>query len=226
VGLARTADITFTPAYTAYVPVVINTVPLQPAGIYGQVTYQGAPIDGQEILLQLCNHSGNSWTCSAKDTFFTQSGGYYQFTTAASLGSNQRYVVVFKNTSHDARFLTEWRSFGFDTYTAGQILAGGNFDIADMVLLSPPDMANVSLPVTFEWQPRPGAPSDTYRLELYRPNDFLLFDTPKLGYVGSYTLNSLPTGFTTGVQYGWYVWLFGPGDSVGYTDQYRRITFH
>ncbi|HTP11748.1 MAG TPA: hypothetical protein VMP08_26020, partial [Anaerolineae bacterium] len=196
---------------------------------YGQVTYQGVPIDSQEILLEPCDHIGNGWTCwlSSSLSTSTQSGGYYQFTTSASLGNDQKYVVLFRNTTNDSRFLAEWRSFSIYSYTAGQVLPGGDFDIADMVLLSPSDTANVGLPVTFQWQTRIGALSDVYMFELYKPNDLSVdFTTPKLGYAGSYTLNTLPAGFATGVEYGWYVWLFGPSDSIGYTNQYHRITFH
>jgi len=229
VGLTRTTDITFTLAYTAYLPLVSNVRPLQPAGIYGQVTYQGTPIDGLEIQLLLWNHVGGGWTSSSGDTLYaaTQAGGQYQFTAASSLGSDQKYTVAFKNTANDPRFLASWRSSSIYTYTAGQVLAGGNFEIAEMEYLSPADNANVGLPVTFQWQPRIGSSSDSYMLEIFKSNSSTpWFDTPRLGYVGNYTLNSLPAGFTTGEQYGWYVWIFGPDDSYGLTNQYGWVTFH
>jgi hypothetical protein len=87
------------------------------------------------------------------------------------------------------------------------------FEIAEMVYLSPSNFANVGLPVAFQWLPRIGSSSDDYVFELFRPNEAVLFRTPGLGYTGTYTLNSLPVGFTTGMQYGWYMWVYGPGDS-------------
>jgi hypothetical protein len=226
--LAHTAGITFTPAYTAYLPSIVNFQPQPLAGIYGRVTYQGAPIDNVEIRLLLWTHYAGGWASSSGDTLYTsaQAGGHYQFTTARSLDSNQKYTVKFQNTANDTRFLASWQSTSVYTYTAGQVLPGGDFEIAEMAYLSPANGANVGLPVTFQWQPRVGASTDTYLLELFKPNESLLFRTPRLGYIGSYTLNSLPTGFTTGVQYGWYVWIYGPGDSYGFTNQYGWVTFH
>lgn len=223
VRLARTGDITFTPAYTAYLPLILNVFPPPPAGIYGTVTYQGIPIDGLEIELQLCNPTTYGRVCSSTRHTTTQWGGRYQFMTAASLGSDQTYFVSFSNSASDPRFLT-WYSFSLYAYTAGQTLAGGDFDVADVELLSLSDMANVGLPITFEWQQRLGAPSDSYILGLGTSGK--LWQTPELGHVGNYTLDTLPPGFTTGVQYFWALWVLGPGDSVGYINQMREITFH
>ena len=228
-ALVHTAEITFTPAFTTYLPLVSSFIVLPPAGIHGQVTYQGAPITNVEIQLILWHKTGNGWASSSGDTLYTSTDadGRYQFATADSLDADQKYTVRFMNTTHDARFLEMWQSIGLYTYTAGQVLAGGDFEIAEMLYLSPSYGAYVSLPVTFQWQLRTGAPSDSYVLEMYKPNNSTIwFDTPKLGYTGTYLMNSLPTGFTTGVQYGWYVWVYGPGDSYGITNQYGAITFH
>jgi hypothetical protein len=223
VRLGYTADITFTPAYTTYLPLIVNVFPPPPAGIYGTVTYQGIPIDGLGIELLLCNPTTTGRSCLWTLHTTTQWGGRYQFLTAASLGSNQTYFVLFSNPANDARFLT-WYSFSLYAYTAGQTLAGGDFDVADMVLLSPSDMADVGLPTTFEWQQRLGAPSDSYIFGLYTSGKW--WPTPELGHVGNYTLGTLPAGFTLGVQYFWGVWVLGLGDSIGYTNQIREITFH
>lgn len=227
--LTHTADITFTPAYTAYLPSVSNfyTPPL--AGIYGHVTYQGVPMDAVEIRLQLWTHYASGWQSSSSDDRYTTTGvsGLYQFTTAASLGTDKRYTVQFRNTANDARFISTWRCSGIYTYTAGQVLAGGDIELANMVYLSPANNANVGLPVVFRWQPRVGAPTDNYMFELHMLADpWGVFQSPRLGYSGTYTLTTLPAGFTTGTQYGWYIWIFGPGESVGYTNQYGSVTFH
>lgn len=225
--LAHTKDITFTPAYTAYLPSLANAAPLQPAGIYGHVTYEGLPLDGVPINLQYCTDYITYWSCYTADTFVTQAGGLYRFMDAATLSSGHKYVIAFSNNPLiDQRFLDMWRNAGLYAYTAGQTVAGGDIELSDIVPLAPPDGANVSLPVTFQWQPRPGAPTDSYSFELYKLNGSLLFHTPQLGYTGSYTLNSLPVGFTTGEQYGWYIYIYGPGDSYGYSRQYPEITFH
>ncbi len=227
-GLAYTADITFTPAFTAYLPLVSNYLVLPPAGIYGQITYQGAPLDGVEIQLVLWHKAGNSWFSNSWETLYalTQLGGRYQFTTAVSLNSDQKYSVRFRNTANDTRFLNQWTGSSIYAYTAGQVLAGGDIELAEMVYLLPANHANVGLPITFQWQLRTGSPSDNYVLELFKPNEAVLFRTPQLGYAATYTLNSLPAGFTTGVQYGWYIYVYGPGDSYGLTNQYGWVTFH
>ena len=53
-SLGFTAPITFTPAYTVFLPVVMNRWPPPSQGISGRVTYRGNPIGGINVVLQRC----------------------------------------------------------------------------------------------------------------------------------------------------------------------------
>jgi hypothetical protein len=51
------------------------------------------------------------------------------------------------------------------------------------------------------------------------------FTDPPLGYVGSYTLNSLPPGFTTGYPYVWDMWVYSPDGGYGISYWAYYVTF-
>ena len=106
-------------------------------------------------------------------------------------------------------------------------MAIGNFDIADIPLVSPSSGATVGLPQTFQWTRRTASPTDSYELNLYDYVDFnpWWWTAPPLGYVNSYTLNSLPTGFTSGTTYAWYVAAYSPDGGYGESYYSYQVTF-
>ncbi len=105
-----------------------------------------------------------------------------------------------------------------------QRMPGGDFDIADVDLLSPPDDAAQALPVTFTWQQR-GIPTDTYRLAFFDLDTDEYWYTDDLGNVGSHTVTSLWPDAVYGKEYGWVVWVFNGPDSFGESYYYQSITF-
>lgn len=165
-------------------------------------------------------------------TVATQSNGTYQFANAPSLDSNQRYYVRYTNgrdgNANNPNYLGFWACHNINSYTAGENVAGGNFDIADVPLVSPANGATVALPYTFQWIRRSATPSDDYEFDLYDPADYdpYWWTDPTSGYVSSYTLNGFPSGegFVTGVPYEWEIWVYGP-DGHGISYQYRSVTF-
>ncbi len=199
-----------------------------PAGIYGQVTYQGDPISDIGVDLYRCFNMGNYWACPSTYAQYTTTlmDGSYQFPAAFSIGVGQKYHVSWYNGYHNSvnpNYLHVWWGPDIVTYTAGQIVPGGNFDIANTFLLSPTDAVTVGLPIVFSWTQRTATPSDNYRVALLRITDGAYWESPSLGYVGSFTLTSLPSGFTTGATYQWMLKVDN-ADGYGFSQESRTFT--
>ena len=171
-------------------------------GIYGRVTEKGNPVSGVPLDLRLYN--GSSYSTVASTT--TGADGRYLFAGVPSLGSGQRYFVQYVNRSVAPGRLWSWNTWSITSYTAGSNLDAGDFDVADIALVSPADGATVSLPQTFHWTRRPATPTDDYEFDLF---DGEWWWTDPLGYAGDYTLNGLPSGFEPGTQYWWQVCVYG-----------------
>ena len=118
-----------------------------------------------------------------------------------------------------------WFTRVLTTYTADQTVDIGNFDLADVPLVSPGPESIVALPTTFQWNKRAAVPGDSYQFELFDPYGSSDFITPMLGYVDSYTMNSLPAGFTTNQPYGWTVWVNSPDGGYGLSFYYNPVAF-
>jgi hypothetical protein len=130
-----------------------------------------------------------------------------------------------ESTGGNRNYVFRWYGPDITSYTAGTAVPGGSNDIANVQLLSPPAKATVPLPALFEWQPRSLGP-ESYQWVLFNPSPpYTTWRTAILGEVGSYWLTSLPSGFTRGVRYGWYVNAYSSAD--GYVTSYyaREIVF-
>ena len=125
---------------------------------------------------------------------------------------------------YNPAYVSVWQTASIIAYTSGSTVPGGDFDIANVILLSPPPDAATALPVTFTWQQR-GIPGDTYRLAFYDLATDEYWYTADLGNVGSHTVTSLWPGAVLGKEYGWVVWVFNGPDSFGESYYYRDITF-
>ena len=213
---AATATPTRTPTNT---PTATVTVAPSNDGIHGGVTFKGAAAPG--IELQLRFYDGSQTTTAATTT--TDSEGRYRFTSAASLGSGQEYWVRFRSPDNPA-YVSWWQTASITAYTSGSAVPGGDFDIADVDLLSPPDDATQALPVTFTWQQR-GIPTDTYRLAFFDLDTDEYRYTDDLGNVGSHAVTSLWPDAVYGKEYGWVVWVFNGPDSFGESYYYQSMTF-
>ena len=188
-------------------------------GINGRVTYKGAAAPG--IELQLRFYDGSDTTTAATTT--TNNEGRYHFTGAASLVPGQEYWVRFLSPDNP-EYVSTWQTPSLTAYNSGSTVAGGDFDIADVSLLSPANDAAQALPVAFTWQQR-GTPGDTYRIAFYDLTTGDYWYTKDLGNVGGTTVTSLWQDVVYGKEYAWVVWVFnGPG-SFGESHYYRAITF-
>jgi hypothetical protein len=206
-----------------YLPFLLNgAYPGLLPGIHGRVNYQGAP--APDIPLGLLFYNGSIWSPLATTT--TGSDGRYRFADVPALGSDQKYEVHYGRNETDPRYLAHWYGPEITIYTAGADMSGGDFDIANVSLLSPGLGAVRALPITFEWEQR-GIRGDSYDIMLYdTAGPFLWFSSTDtgLGDVGSYMLDALPPGAVYDREYRWQVVIRNSSNGFGSSYYYRRIT--
>jgi hypothetical protein len=217
----RTSTLTLTPTPT---PTAV--------GINGRVTLNGAAAAG--LRLELRFWDGAAWSTRATTT--TSADDRYSFTGAAGLGAGQVYAVRYLNTPDNPNpgpgYLWSWLGNRIVVYTAGTAAAGGDFDVADIPLVSPANGASVTLPATFCWTLR-SVTSDNYRLMFYYPAADEVATTGYLGYESCVNVTGLPPGWPSGATYQWWVRVYqgtnpdatpyNYGDSYG--DREVRISF-
>lgn len=130
---------------SVYLPFVSNNQISGSRGIYGRVTDGGIAAVG--IYLELRFYNGSSY--STRASTMTTTDGRFSFTGVPSLNTGQRYYVRYQNSSYVPNRLTYWGTRVITSYTAGSEVAIGDFDIADVPLVSPASGASVTLPYTF-----------------------------------------------------------------------------
>jgi uncharacterized repeat protein (TIGR01451 family) len=188
--------------------------------VYGTVTYNEEPISN--IGLRLRFYDGGAWSTLAETN---TDNGSYSFTGLPSLTAGQGYYVRYGPNTSSSDYVVNWRAPMVTGYTAGDDVPGGDFDIANVDLLSPAHGATVTLPVTFRWERR-GVDTDTYRWVLYDPGTGgRLQVSEDLGDVDSYTLTSLPDGAEYDKVYGWYMRVYNGPESYGTGYYARYVTF-
>ena len=211
------------PNLSMYLPVIKNPVVVPVTqGIQGSVTLNGIPI--ANILLDLAFYNGASWSAIA--TTATNAEGIYLFENPPSLGGGQMYSVIYQNTEATPGRLWIWATQALSSYSAGTSVEMGNFDIAEIALVSPPNGAYIGLPFTFHWAPRLATPTDSYEFNLYDLDDgFPYYYSPMLGHAGSYTLTGLPGGFVMDYPYVWEIWVYSPNGGIGISYEARYVVF-
>jgi hypothetical protein len=188
-----------------YLPMVVSQH--QPRGIYGRVTENGVPIPGLTIGLRL--HDGLDWTTVA--TVTTDANAEYHFLDMPPLAPGHIYNTIYLNLDDNPNRVGAWIGYLITSYEAGADAAGADIDIAEVYPAAPPPGAEVALPATFSWKPRP-IPTDSYEFELFAEGgNPYFYSNPALGYVNSYTLDALPPGFQYNVTYSWSLVIYGPG---------------
>jgi hypothetical protein len=212
--------VTVTPTPTPS-PTPTPTATPSGSGIYGKVTYNGAPAAG--LALDLRHWNGASYSTQATTT--TASDGGYSFTGVPSLPSGHSYYVryVNGNITNNPNYVSGWYNADIESYNAGDNVPGGDFDIANVQLSSPGNNYSSALPITFQWDKRAVA-GDTYAFGMFDLSTGEEWDTNDLGSVSSFTLTSLPSGANFGQQYGWYVIVYKGTSSYGGSYYYRTFT--
>jgi 5-hydroxyisourate hydrolase-like protein (transthyretin family) len=200
-----------------YLPIIARA----PGQIWGLATDGGAKTAGLPISLRFYN--GSTWSTLA--TVQTDAAGVYQFLNMPGLAGGQKYQIVFDNTSQNANRLAWWGSSEITSYAHGSALQVSAFDVANVALVTPAHDGHVALPSAFRWVRRAASPSDSYALRLYDTTDFVpLFVSPYVGYTETYTVTTLPPGFTAGTPYTWDVILRGPDGGTGVSRQSRTVS--
>jgi hypothetical protein len=206
-----------------YLPLIMNRNDL-PAGIYGRVLFNGTPIAGVSLDLRLFN--GAAW--STWTTTTTSASGTYGFGGIPALTNTQEYYVRFQNTvSGNTNYLWNWSAPYLTTYTTNTRVTLADFDVTNIALIAPAPYVTLTLPSTFQWARRSAAVTDSYTFELFDlPRRALSWATvPARGYADSYTLTARPSGFSTGMQYGWNVIVTSPDGGFGQSYYYYPVSF-
>ncbi len=190
------------------------------AGIYGRVTHNNAPRPGVELTL--VRYKGSDETKVA--TTHTDSRGRYRFKGVASLPSDYAYYVRFGPNGTNDDYMYLWFGPDIAPYRSGDDVHGGDFDIANMRLLSPPHKATRRLPVTFTWAKRAHT-ADTYRFYLFDVDTKQGWITDDLGYKESVTITGLSSDVQYNKAYGWHPIAYNGSESFGIPFYYRLITF-
>lgn len=189
-------------------------------GLYGRVTKGGAAAAG--VALKLRRY--NSTTDDQVATTTTNADGRYVFTGVPSLPSGMAYYVKYGPNSTDPSAVSIWYGPDVMAYTAGTHVAAGDFDIADITLLSPAPGATVTLPATFTWQRR-GLSGDTYGVVFANSDGTVAWRTGDLGDVGSTSITGLAPGMSYGKAYYWFVRVHHGVSSFGDSYYWRPVTF-
>ncbi len=191
----------------------------------GRVTYNGAPAAGRTVTLRYWDNISGDYTNWSTATTDANGNYVFFFTDLPPVGGGKDFYVRWTNDSGNTAYLAAWycddvKYLPTDNYVC-------NMDIADINLLSPSGAVSVSLPYTFTWTRRPVA-SDNYQVDFFFYNGITLdprYSTGPLGYVGYWTMTTLPTNMIVGTQYWWSVRANGPN---GYGDAFyiRSIRFN
>lgn len=201
-----------------------NGVDARAQGIYGRVTFRGAPAVGIPLALRLCTQATNGTVnCTTNATTTTDAQGIYRFVGRPATAPNQWYFVLYENPA-DTTKVAYWFGDAFALYTSDEARYGGSFDAADIALLNPPSPTTSGFPITFAWSRRNVTPPDLYDWELYTQS-FVLVRLYILGLTGSsLTLTALPSGASYGTT---YLWGVSANNADGTVASYyiRRITF-
>lgn len=225
-GMASTAYLqpmgVLTP--TVWLPQVARPVPS--SSIFGRVTVAGMPIGGIHLRLRFWDGS----TFSTRLETDTGADGSYRFPNPPALLGGQSYYVSYMNHAQGGNvanpsYLSAWGGPDLVAYGGGDV-SGGDFDIANIFLVNPQPDATVSLPTTFEWQPRASTPGDRYEWELFKIDTGEYWVSGQLGYRSSMVFSGpLPPGFTPLTPYGWDVYVHDGKGGMGMSYYWRRVTF-
>lgn len=234
-GQAHTTD-KRPPAMTASARPAARPLAPSSASITGHLLAKGTPVT--DTIVALREYGGGAQETEVMTTT-TNSQGVYPFSNVDAPPAGRLYYVRYLNPRDtnglptNPNYVRIW--FGPDLEFDGTMpISGGDLDIANVPLLTPPDRVQARLPITFTWQPR-NVPSDANYPVIENPNppyDGCIYGPSENN--ASYTLTSLaPVGTCTGFAYkkvyDWYVEIddttVSTSYSYGYSFETRRITF-
>ena len=179
--------------------------------IYGWVTLAGEPI--ADVTIELGLYETDLYV-GAMDEASTDEEGLYSFwVDAGLLDPGQNYGVRYENAADTEGRLLYWHGYPFAPDAGDTTYPGGDFDIADIVLVTPDTSEPLPLPIIFAWLPRDlaWAPDDIYQLRIaWRVGEETIaaFTSDDL-LDGQYTLAALPEGFEYNRPFEWWASVWG-----------------
>lgn len=227
----NTTPVSNTTVYTLYFPIIIRP----PGMLYGTVTEFGLPAADVNLTLVRCltwfTNPGGNLVCMTWDTYAatTDHNGWYAFIDPPSLVISpgevfsQTYHAYLNNAPAAPNHLAGWNSRTIDSYTQGDFVNLGNFDIGGITPLTPTTDSVVHFPVTFQWTPRHNVPTDRYNvcvsgglfIPKFDPGDFICLGPGS--YTNQVTLSDPFAGIDYGYDYQWYVEVPDDTGGVGYS---------
>jgi hypothetical protein len=172
------------------------------------------------VPVQLCSSNGYRDTCINTTT---DSSGVYRFRGMPTLPVGHEYFVNYPNNEASADRLPAFQCRPIENYQAGQSTETCTFDLAHVTAVSSPSGSTQSLRTTFTWNKRNLA-KDGFVLRLRDLMTGRQWTSPALGNASNYVLTGLPTGFSTGQEYGWDVLVY-TDQGLGSPYYYSTITF-
>lgn len=195
-------------------------IEVNPGGISGNVTVDGKPT--ADIPLDLYFNDGNDW--SIADSTQTDSKGYYSFVNIKSLLLGEKYFVSFGPNESNPDLVYNWYGPLIEDYQEGDRILGGDFDLADVRLVSPESGFVGQLPIMFEWERR-NLNGETYRVVVIDFGEDIFWPTFDLGDVDSFVLNLLAPDMLYNRQYSWYLEVYMGPDNYGESYMLNDIKF-
>lgn len=195
-------------------------VEINPGGISGRVTVNGGAVEG--IPIDLYYYDGNKW--SIADSTETDESSYYRFRGVEPLLPGEEYYASFGPNETDPNLLYNWYGPIIDDYQEGDRVLGGDFDLADVTLLSPESGFVGELPITFQWERRE-LNRESYKVVVIDLDENIFWPTFDLGDVDSFELKLLAPDMLFNKQYAWYVEVYSGPDSFGESFDLYDIEF-
>ena len=198
----------FAANFFAYLPLLAQPSP----SIQGVVTDKGVLAANVMLELIQVDVPVTNTTGMVISTTTTNAQGQYAFAGIPTLPPQKAYRVRYAaaNNPSSAAHLSWFLTRVLNTYTAGQDVLLEDFDISDVILISPykaNQISEVELPANFTWTPR-GIPSESYEFIVSsRGGQTVYFLSPSLGYVNSYQLAQTPDSYPASSSAIWRVQL-------------------
>jgi hypothetical protein len=225
------APLSDTLVYSLYLPIMMRP----PGMLYGAVTEYGRPVSNVTISLVQCLtwfvNPGGQQVCATNTTYqaTTNTSGGYAFIDLPTLVTTpgevfpQTYRAYWGNAPATPDRLVSWNSQNIDSYTQGDVVNVGTFDIGGITLLTPASGSLVHFPVTFQWIPRHNVPSDRYNvcvaggliIPKFDPGDLICLGPS--GYTNQVVMDSPFTGIDYGYGYEWYIEVPDDTGGIGYS---------
>lgn len=199
-----------------------DTTPSTSTGtIFGRLTANSAPVAGQTLSLMRYSPDALEELVITTTTTIT---GYYQFNAVP--GDGQTYFVMFGPNTANPAYVYIWSGPLVTDYSGGT-QNGGELNIANTPLQTPPDGATVYLPAPFSWSVR-STSNDFYWVYIFDLDSGSTLWSLPVGYESSLTVElSDLDGVEFGKAYGWFVYTEPASGNAGdgFSFEKRRVTF-